>query len=717
MRGVPASAFTGGNVFEFLIQPSETEFQPYNMVRVQQVVVDIPAIRGSKGGRYRIDLSYLGDPFEDRDPSGNPLEFNTVTRHFGPYEYKVADGVHTPVFGDQTGSIADDITKITPFSTWQMRMPVLAVNEGIDFGPQAAVDIVLSFRIEALAQPAVFANMQADGLVTTGFHQHADFMRALHGVNRRRRMLAGTAAASEGSTVEDMLSQMFKAQGVLKGWDCVLNMLEDPVNQFLAAQYKEKYPTAKPMTIATGFCESFPAGDQTFLAYTRFSVDLGPPLLAFQANNHDFVSATQVIQSGFIQKGSVIVDKENASCPVPLNLDDPNIKWGDKKVISVANKPTVSGAVALGMVQGLVDPPLPGGGTGDRNDSHSVVLDFTKGSFIASNLNVDTDSATLNLQISNWFQLNPIKYLINTVVFNDATTLKSMQPKSFKLNVLTTNSSKNILQVFIATTGQQQSNLTINVNEPVPDTYHNSLMINTKIMFQDIFVQSFNAGKTDVRVATVDPGNDFDTWKAKATAGTVSGTASFNNTASSETRISESSNTITWPLTGLMFAPTQDQGVSLTYNASETVNFQHRDYYCTSSEGGTFCSWSSWRDHSVDVTVALTGSYPLSVIDVDGKMQVQIASSPPSIVVTPPDLKPTGPCECNDNDLKIQVGTILQTQVPAKLQASMAGIQFSAVSVFALYNLLFPTQDFIEMKQAYVPGDLVVLGTFNKFVA
>jgi hypothetical protein len=66
--------------------------------------------------------------------------------------------------------------------------------------------------------------------------------------------------------------------------------------------------------------------------------------------------------------------------------------------------------------------------------------------------------------------------------------------------------------------------------------------------------------------------------------------------------------------------------------------------------------------------------------------------------------------------LKIQVGEILKKQVPEKLKDSMAGIQFSPVSVFALYNLLFPADDFIVMEEAYVPGDLVILGTFNKYV-
>jgi hypothetical protein len=111
----------------------------------------------------------------------------------------------------------------------------------------------------------------------------------------------------------------------------------------------------------------------------------------------------------------------------------------------------------------------------------------------------------------------------------------------------------------------------------------------------------------------------------------------------------------------------------------------------------------------------LTGSYPLTVDP--SKQQVQIASAPPAVEVTPPDLHPTGPCECNDNDLKIQVGQVLKEQVPKKLASSMGGITFGSVSVFALYNLLFPTSNFIEMKEVYVPGDFVVLGTFNKYVS
>ena len=63
-------------------------------------------------------------------------------------------------------------------------------------------------------------------------------------------------------------------------------------------------------------------GGQTVLGYTRFSVQLGQPLLAFQANNSNYVAVTQAIQSGQIETGSKMISTKGASCPVPLNLDE-----------------------------------------------------------------------------------------------------------------------------------------------------------------------------------------------------------------------------------------------------------------------------------------------------------------------------------------------------------------------------------------------------------
>jgi hypothetical protein len=108
-------------------------------------------------------------------------------------------------------------------------------------------------------------------------------------------------------------------------------------------------------------------------------VNLGPPLLAFQANNHNFVAVTQTIQSGFVQTGSTMVQEKNAKCPDLLNLDDPAIQWGDKTPIDVSTKPTVTGLVPLDIVQGRVEPIKPDGSKGNTADAHSVILAFAKG--------------------------------------------------------------------------------------------------------------------------------------------------------------------------------------------------------------------------------------------------------------------------------------------------------------------------------------------------
>jgi hypothetical protein len=505
---------------------------------------------------------------------------------------------------------------------------------------------------------------------------------------------------------------MYNNQAVLKGWDVVFNVLEDPVNAFLAKQYKADHQSGG-MTVDVGFCQGpFPTPDQRYFAsFTKLEVVLGGPLLQFQQNNHDFVTVTQAILSGFIQTGSMYVPEDwdpTKSC----NIDDPGISWGAQKAIDVSQSPYVEGSVALGQVQGLVQPAIPGSTT------HSVVLDFADGSFVAKNLTVNTDDAQLNLELTDWFVTHEIQYIINTIDFSDITTLPALQPSKFMLNVLTTNadggsSPRNILQQFVTTSGVQQSNLTINVNQPIPDGSDCSLMINTKIMFEDIFVESFNKGSTNIMVAAIDPGTDFTAWSAQVSSGTVTGSVNFANDGDTQYRINSSGNTVVWDISGLQFLRTQQMAVQLNYTTTKNQYFEARQQSC----GQYGCSWSDWDGHSVDVNVVMTGAYPIAIQNSGafaGKNQtIQLQSSPPTVDVSNTALRPTGACECNDNTLKVAVLNELAKDVPGALEAQLAGITFSPISIFALQNLLFPGGTMITMDQAFVPGDLVVIGHFT----
>ncbi|OJT18195.1 hypothetical protein BO221_42730 [Archangium sp. Cb G35] len=679
--GVPVSELKNGGVYEFVIQPSATEFFRYTMVRVTKVVASVEGISGSASGEYLLNVTYRGDPFLDRDANRQLITFNTVERHLGPYNYDIASGQAR--FGDQTSTLNDKLTAFTPFSTWQVSLPPTSINKGLTFsGP--TVDIVLTFSITArLVDSAALRAMRAP---------HSSLLAADSPL---------LADAPSTATRERLLEQMYQNQAVLKGWDVVLNMLEDRVNDFIKEQFKKKVGPQEEEVITVGFCQTFlnPEGEGQIAAYTRFNITLGPPLVQFQQNNSAYVAMTQKILKGSLDKGALKVGNDwdpAKNC----NLSDPGIKWRHTD-LPLDGNPSLNFSVPITVVNGLVQSR-----DGSTN-THSVVLDFAKGTVIAQNIKVDTDNAELNNRLSAYFQTTERKYIINTVVFDDKTTLPSLRPSSFRLNVLGTNSKKQILQLFITTSGKQQNNLTIDVNEPIPDGYENSLMINTKIMFEDIFVHSFNQAG-NLAVEAVNPGPDFKAYSAKISKGSVTSRIDWGKDYD-KFRLSSSSNDLTTDITGLKFQRREKGGLDLHFIAKPSVGFEYRTQM-KNPRGGYY--WTGWRSSSVDVNLNMTGTYAITTGG-EGKNQfIQIASAPPEVNVDNTDIKPTGPCECNDNDLKLQVINTMAKSVPQALAKQMAGVEFKAISLFALYNLLFPAKTLIQTKECYLPGDLLVLGTF-----
>lgn len=679
---VPIKDLTNGNIYEFIIQPSSTEFLKYSMVRADRVVANIIGIEGSDSGEYLINLTYKGNPFEDRDKNGNLITFNTNERYFGPYDYRISDG--KPIFGDNTGTIDDKITKITPFSSWEISLPDTKTNKNLAYS-DATVDIVLSFNITALlVDPKCklmnYGNMKLDG-----------------------------ASDQSSATLDNLLDQMYQNNAVLKGWDVVFNLMEEPVNKFIADQFKTKQ-NGDQMNIDIGFCEVIgnpipdpePPETPYIASYTKFNVSLDKPLMQFEINNSDYVTVNQNITSGYIQKGSKYVD-ENFDPQKDCNIEDPDISWGKQKDIDVGMSPYIQGTVALGKVDGLVNDK-----NGNKN-TKSVILDFTKGSFIAQNLNVSVNNTQLREELTTYFTESDIRYIVNTLDLTDIVTLDAMMPQSFKLNVLYTNSKKNILQMFITTNGTAQSNLTINVNEPIPDSYDCSLMVNTKIMFNDIFVQSFNNGKTNITVKADDPGEDFKPWQAEVATGSVVGNVDFGDDKD-QYRMGPSGDSINWDISGMTFSRDKINGIALNYSKLDSIAFQYR--YITYTQYSYTPIYSDWEDHSVDVTFSLTGYYPITVSGKGKDQTIQIASTPPSVNVDNSSLKPTGPCECNDDTLQVRVKDEMKKDIPSAIQDQVGEVSFKAISTFALENLLFPAENFIQMDYAYVPCDLVILGHF-----
>ena len=87
-------------------------------------------------------------------------------------------------------------------------------------------------------------------------------------------LMAAAAGDQTAPTKDNLLDQMYTNQATLKGWDVVHNMMEDPVNRFIKAQYDAR-TGGQDMPISVGFCQVFPnpAGndstDSQVAAYAR----------------------------------------------------------------------------------------------------------------------------------------------------------------------------------------------------------------------------------------------------------------------------------------------------------------------------------------------------------------------------------------------------------------------------------------------------------------
>lgn len=64
------------------------------------------------------------------------------------------------------------------------------------------------------------------------------------------------------------------------------------------------------------------------------------------------------------------------------------------------------------------------------------------------------------------------------------------------------------------------------------------------------------------------------------------------------------------------------------------------------------------------------------------------------------------------DDLQDQGNQKIKEQVPSQITAQL-NVNFEAVSLFAIKNLLFPSNNYISFTQVAVPGDLLVLGNFT----
>jgi len=646
LANIPASVLAAGAAFSFQIPLAAKQFMAFTMVRIAAIDVQVDSLAHTDSGQFEVQLLYRGEPFYDVNAQHVPISFSTEARITNYLGDVAADG---PSIAHAAGP-GDDYSMVTPFSDWEISFPANEVNRAMRFD-DAAVAVTLSFHLVAQINPAP-------------------------GTARSREL---AATASPGGDVPTMLAAM-NGNSCLTGWDVVFNYTEDKINAFLQSQYEALKKADAGHLVVPKHTDQSPADPTTGVAtYCTWSMTLGSPSVAFSSGNNQYATVFLDILDATYEYG--IIEKDGtrivvSSFPPPALPDGAHIK----------------GQVALGSVKGSV------------SSQHSVVLDLPAGTWNVANLDILTGNPQFNQYLSTQLASVATSYVLGTLDLVANPTIAALTPTAFELNVILTNSGRNLLQLFIVTDGKAPNQLSLNnVPEPVPAGMDCSLLISSRVLFESILPISF-AQASSMLAVTGAPTAPGKSWNATAT-GSLGIPVSLGDASDSEGNMRISGASIALDLGGMTITPVSS-ALALAY--SRTTNQPFQSYYCSEGHYQGMCLGGQWGDQSVDVTTSLSAGLPIVVTGQGAQQSIQFATA--GLAVNIDGAIASGPC--SGGSLQRDLTDAYRTAAQPAITTAVT-VTFPALSIFAINNLLFPNQNIINMAPSvYAPGDLVIFGTF-----
>lgn len=677
IKGVIAENISNGNMFEIIIDPNHPKFKEYVNLRVQSVVAEIIGVKSTESGKLLVKLTFENKPFTDRNIERENLRFNTPWRE-RIYEYDLATG--KPNFTDEGKSWSEGVNCVTPFGAWGVSLPKTQTNRGLVFKNGVTVDIRLTFTVKARIVDASRRVMNKDN---TQIDNRALKAEALH-----KRIMA--QAGIRGSQ-DDLIKTLYNVNDATNGWDVVFNMELESINSSLRDQYKdiknnEEYKT-KISDIKTS------TSGITVDIIKKICIEYGYPLLTFEENNSDTVKLEMNID-----KGTLTICEKNKKTGEEICGDPTSIS--SKKLTAYVKLEKVS--VTL-----------------EGHNVLNVILKMENGAFSIENIGLEgEESAALHGAIKAYFVKNKVEYLINKLDLTYVPTLDAMKPNGFLFKVLQTEAKVNILQLFIQTgsrplQGNSETHLN-NVREPLPVGSETSLLVRSGLFFSEVLPESLDKNKGWRLEGKQSSYNKK--WYAEFNSAPVSAYISlsefneFHDYGSgdwSKTTYNFDNNKVDFNLSGMSYSTDHKGMLNLNLNQEYTLNVNentHWHYY----PGNSHDTKDILRFYTI---LEVSGVFSTNVLGSGCDQYVLLNLSSRGVNIKG-NLSGGGPC--GTDSLEAKVNQEVAKVFPPQIKIHLDELRFEPISTFAIKNLLFPEKNYINFETVAVPGDMLILGNFNK---
>ena len=645
--------------FQQRIPLSVMEFQDYLRVRVIEIEIRVDGVVSTPDDTVYIEAEASGEIIQDRDLQHKTKTFASYPVIY-PYVYNHLTG-ETTVGNRPSAQFIDKYMRMTPFVEWTFRIPDVSRNSGIQFSSELTT-LHLKFYVSVIFHPLhlMLARSQTD--------------------------LAGT--------LDTLLGDM-DGTSIVGDWDAVCAMDAKEINNL----WKQKFDyEVNNGGFATKVETEYKVATETrnTIIKRALSATVGPPKLSFIQHNANSASLEMTVTNAILKTREYCREGSR-------RCDDPTEIWDEYEETMNVDDAKITATVQMAKIVGNV------------TTLHKIMLDFSDAvfDFTIVGLDEDTDIA-LRSSITVWFKnFQTQAYELGTVDFDSKLTPASLQPHRFYFSTggfVNSPDGLGTLLIFIKTsaigssadeTTTRDFSVISKDKHVIPKGYTSAIFIASRVIFEDIIEPQFEKQMGIGSTAQMSGSYAYSAWVVKG-----SGSGTYRNPVTIQYSIwGEGTTRYNFDI------PTSDfeikgsrTGLKFDWSSSFDSTIKYRKEKCPS----VLCTFS-YKETTMRFHINAHGTSAPSV-----DTATSVISFPPMNLGAALSFDESSWLEKHFKDGTEKDDAAQRTVDNLNNRLSSLTFNIQDVSVFALTNLIFPGTKVMDLREVYIPGDVLVLGNITK---